>query len=292
MPRTILRCVQRFYNFTQTCKGASRQHATDGARDGFGLCLGHLCGLPRGLADRPDQWSPRPVKPGIDLALFNSQDRGLVDVSRLGELRARKTSRLAGRLEGSGIKRVDHGNYISAYVQLCQRHMCSVIGACLHCYDASMQPEQVVIADWIKRTQARLDLSYSKWATAAGLGAATTVTRAIDPEYGSITSIKTLNILAKAAGVPSVLDFLASDEASTKREPVIPSEETLASLLAAVLPLAGRGPLAARSLRVVSAALAHGLELLGDQSANPDNAGAVGAAARGAVLRFRELSQQ
>jgi hypothetical protein len=171
--------------------------------------------------------------------------------------------------------------------------MCSVQHAGADCYPAYVQPEQRIIADWIERTAKRLGWTYGRWAEEAKLGAATTITRALKDDYQSITSIKTLKALAEAAGEPSVLDFLAGG--TTVDQPpqiVTPSAESLSMLLGAVLPLLPPGRQSARSLRVASAALAHGLELLGDQSANPDGEAGVGVAARAAVSRFRDLTQQ
>jgi hypothetical protein len=153
-----------------------------------------------------------------------------------------------------------------------------------------MQPEQKIIARWIERTAAAKGWALGDWAKRAGLGAETTVTRAVKDEYPSVTTVKTLHALARAAGERSVLDFLNNDSAEAKTAP--PSEETLAALLAVVLPLAPKGRQSAQSLRVVASALAHGLELLGDQSASSDNASALGVAARGAVARLRDLTRQ
>jgi hypothetical protein len=153
-----------------------------------------------------------------------------------------------------------------------------------------MQPEQKIIASWIERTAKDKGWSLGEWARRAELGAETTVTRAVKDDYPSVTTVKTLHALAKAAGQPSVLDFLT--ETDQRSETKVPSEETLAALLAVVLPLAPKGRQSAQSMRVVASALAHGLELLGDQSANHDNASALGVAARGAVARLRDLTRQ
>lgn len=178
---------------------------------------------------------------------------------------------------------------ITAHVQHSQRHMCSVNAAPSQCYSISMQPEQRVIADWIERTRERLGWSYAHWAERAGLGAATTITRALKDDYNSVTSVKTLTALADAAGEPSILDHL--QQAGTDKTVAVPSAESIAALLASVLPLAPKGRTTEQSLRVVSAALHHGLELLGDQSASSDSP-AFATAARGAVARFRDLTRQ
>lgn len=171
--------------------------------------------------------------------------------------------------------------------------MCSVPHTRLRCYRAPVQPEQRIIAKWIERTADRLGWSYAHWADRAKIGAATTITRALKPDYESVTSVKTLHALAKAAGERSILDVL-NDQAEgldAGEQASIPSEESLATLLGALLPLVPRGRTTAQSLRVVAAALSHGLELLGDQTAKPDD-GSIAVAARGAVSRFRDLTQQ
>lgn len=167
--------------------------------------------------------------------------------------------------------------------------MCSVQAARSQVYYDTVQPEQRIIADWIERTQERLGWSYAQWAEKAGLGAATTITRAIKDDYASVTSVKTLHALAHAAGEESVLDFMQAGQTVGAPQTVAPSADTLAALLAAVLPLA-RGQ-SDRSMRVVAAALQHGLELLGDRHSTED-AAALGVAARGAVSRFRDLTRQ
>lgn len=154
-------------------------------------------------------------------------------------------------------------------------------------YAAWVKPEQRVIADWIIRTADKHGLTLGAWAKRAGIGAETTLTRAVKEGYGSVTKIETLDALARAVGEPSVLDFLRDGQETLR----LPSEAALASLLSAVLPLAPRGRASAQSTRVVAAALQRGLELLGDQSASTDPA-ALGMAARGAVARLRDLLQE
>lgn len=155
-----------------------------------------------------------------------------------------------------------------------------------------MQPEQKIIADWIRRTLQAKNWNAANWATAAKVSP-TTITRAIAEDYDSVTSVKTLNTLARAAEVPSVLDFLESEGSTTVSTPApaVPSVESLSALLAAVLPLAPRGRQTAESLRVVAAALESGLALLAEQIANGEDL-ALGVASRAAVSRFRDLTQQ
>jgi hypothetical protein len=161
------------------------------------------------------------------------------------------------------------------------------------CYAADMQPEQKIIANWLENVRDRRGWTFEHWAKVAKIGAATTVSRAVKPEYTSVTSVKTLHALARAAEEVSILDVL---DRQAKGEPIaegagVPSEETLARLLAVVLPLAPKGRTTEQSLRVVASALRHGLELLGDQSATHDER-SIAVAARAAVARLRDLTQQ
>lgn len=87
--------------------------------------------------------------------------------------------------------------------------MCSVRGAASDGNHALMQPEQKIIAEWLTRMREHLGWTWKRWADAAEIGAPTTLSRAVKDDYESITGIQTLHGLARAAGVPSVLDFLA-----------------------------------------------------------------------------------
>lgn len=172
--------------------------------------------------------------------------------------------------------------------------MCSVRPRVGACYPSTMQPEQRIIAAWIKAVSERLGWSYAVWAKRADIGAATTITRALKDDYESVTSVKTLHALAKAAGERSILDLLEEQASGAERasEATGPSVEAVEALLSAVLPLLpSGGRVTEQSLRAVSAALAHGLELLGDQRATNDS-GSLSVAARGAVSRFRDLTRQ
>jgi hypothetical protein len=78
----------------------------------------------------------------------------------------------------------------------------------------------------------RLHWSAERWAHEADL-APTTVTRAMSPNYKSVSSVPTLHALARAAGVPSIIDFLDSQTNLTPRSPV------LAAVLRELLPTVG-----------------------------------------------------
>ncbi|WCT73955.1 S24 family peptidase [Sphingomonas naphthae] len=92
-------------------------------------------------------------------------------------------------------------------------------------YLADMQPEQRIIAKWLETTRERLGWSWASWAEKAGLGAATTLTRAVKEDYASVTGIPTLHALAKAANIPSVLDFLASNLDASRVAPPEPAND-------------------------------------------------------------------
>lgn len=81
-------------------------------------------------------------------------------------------------------------------------------------YPFRMQPEQRIIASWMRRVMELKGWSAQEWADEVGFSA-TNVTRAMKEGYQSVTSIRTLDQLAKAAKVPSVLGFLASQPRST-----------------------------------------------------------------------------
>ena len=180
---------------------------------------------------------------------------------------------------------------IAAHVQVCQRHMCSVHRAALRGYPAYMHPEQKIIAAWVQSILERKNWSLSDLAREAKVDA-TTIGRAKDPDFRSVTSVKTIEAIARAAGERSLLDRLGTaDGAEPARQVVAPSADALASLLSAVLPLAGPGRRTAQSMRVVAAALERGLQLLAEQSANGEDL-ALGLASREAVARFRDLTQQ
>lgn len=72
-------------------------------------------------------------------------------------------------------------------------------------------------------------------------------------------------------------------------DPQSPSADNLLPLLDALIPLAPPGRASAQSLRALSEALSYGLALLGDRAAKPANSDAIDVAARGAVVRFREI---
>ena len=94
-----------------------------------------------------------------------------------------------------------------------------------------MKSEQGVIVAWMRAQANRLKESPTAWARRAGLNP-TTVTRALGPDYPSVTSVPTLDALARAAGVPSVLQFLGA-QAAAEQSPRAP-RAVLAEILHAI----------------------------------------------------------
>lgn len=158
--------------------------------------------------------------------------------------------------------------------------MCSINPAFAQCYISGVKPEQRVIADWIERVRARTGWSLGKWASEAGIKAATTVTRAVKDDYESVTKIETLHALARAAKVPSILDFLGGSAFSASG---------LKPVLSDLLKLAPRGGWTERDVEHLVQALAYGLGLPEADPANPASEDAYAVAARAAVARFLEL---
>lgn len=72
-----------------------------------------------------------------------------------------------------------------------------------------MGDEQKIVVNWIQRVMRDQDLSAAQWAGQAGV-AATSITRAMRESYGGTSTLPLLHRLARAAEVPSPLDFLAA----------------------------------------------------------------------------------
>ena len=157
--------------------------------------------------------------------------------------------------------------------------MCSIEGRDSQCYRWGMAPEQRVIARWLDRVRAKKGWSWNTWAKLAGVGAATTLSRAVKEDYGSVTKIETLHALARAAKVPSVLDFL-DDEAFTLG--------ALKPVLAELLQFAPKGRWTEQDVERFVEALAYGLGLSASDSASPASDHAYDVAARAAADRFRD----
>ena len=127
-------------------------------------------------------------------------------------------------------------------------------------YDCDMQPEQRIIAEWMGRQLKRKGWTGEEWAQRANVSTST-VTRAQQETYPSVTSVLTLDKLASAAGVPSILSYLDADTPHT-----LPSEPVLSALFAGMLRgLEGRCP-PEQIPSMLARGLQQGLELL---SRNP-----------------------
>lgn len=142
-----------------------------------------------------------------------------------------------------------------------------------------MRGMQKIIVRWMRRQLDRRAWSAERWAREAGL-AATTVTRAMSDTYPSVSSVPTLHALAKAAGVPSVLDFLDGQANLPFTYPV------LSAILAELLPVVGCNLEGARI-----EALAHaivdvlvGLSVQDGEASDPHMARALAKAARATLF--------
>lgn len=71
-----------------------------------------------------------------------------------------------------------------------------------------MTPEQRVIVAWLRNVMRNKGISAERWAIMAGV-APTSITRAMRESYTGTSSMPLLHRLARAADVPSPLDFLA-----------------------------------------------------------------------------------
>jgi len=88
--------------------------------------------------------------------------------------------------------------------------MCSVPLPIVRGYTALVRDEQRIIAEWMRRCLKRKGWTGKQWAEKAGVNPST-VTRAMEDDYASVTSVPTIDALAKAAGATSPLDVLADD---------------------------------------------------------------------------------
>lgn len=142
------------------------------------------------------------------------------------------------------------------------------------------------VAQWADKAAAAADVKLSKLATMAGIHPST-VTRGMAPDSTSTPKLENLHLVARAAKIPSVIDFLRDELEVVSTAPVLPSVENLVPLLKILLSAAPSGRASDASVRALSEALAYALELLGDRAATPASDELIGMAARGAMLRFR-----
>lgn len=97
-----------------------------------------------------------------------------------------------------------------------------------------MKPEQKIIARWMEFQRDRLATTWDALAKKMDGVNPTTLSRAVKPDYESVSSVTTLHKMARVVGVPSVLDFL---ERQTQSEalPASISEELLCRFLLVAL---------------------------------------------------------
>jgi hypothetical protein len=145
--------------------------------------------------------------------------------------------------------------------------------------ELSVRELQGVVIRWMARQLERLQWSAERWAKEADLSP-TTVTRAMSKSYNSVSSVPTLHALARAAGVPSILDFMEGQVRLNVTCPV------MTAALRELLPFAGV-KLDDATLERVSQALVMTLvglaEQEGDAGADPDLAAKLARAARAAI---------
>lgn len=127
---------------------------------------------------------------------------------------------------------------LSASLQNYNMHMSRMIARPMQSYAAFMGTKRKsgsreykdeaiqVVSKWAQRVGVVTKWAPSRWASEAGISD-TTMTRGIGEDSSSTPKIENLHALARAAKVPSVLDFLATEAASMPPQPWIPSEPTL-----------------------------------------------------------------
>lgn len=146
-------------------------------------------------------------------------------------------------------------------------------------YRLPMLPEQRIIASWMRRVMDQKNWTPQTWADQAGF-AATNVTRAIKDEYASVTTIRTLDKLAKAASVPSVLDFLGGSAAVSSL-----NANEVTAVLAELL---GSGNWTASDAPRLAEALLYGLGLATSDPAIPASEEMLKVAGRAAADRLHD----
>jgi predicted XRE-type DNA-binding protein len=99
-----------------------------------------------------------------------------------------------------------------------------------------------------------------------------------------------LRTLSYDEGCTLIARFGLADDAMAADHTAL-NAATLAPILDALLPLVPSGGRSEKSVELLSQALAYGLALLGRPTASPPSPDAIGVAARGAVVRFREIGQ-
>lgn len=169
--------------------------------------------------------------------------------------------------------------------------MCIGESASVQCYAVRVRPAQRIIADWMERTRAAKGFSWPEWARRANIKAATTLTRAVKDDYDSVTSMETIDALAKAAGVPSPLDYMAGTASAAPAGPPV-NAEALKPILTELMRLAPNGGWTAQDAGRLAEAIEYGLGLAIVDPARPASSDAFAVAARAAADRFRPRASE
>lgn len=129
---------------------------------------------------------------------------------------------------------------------------------------------------------ARRGWNAQSWADLAKMQP-TNISRAVKENYGSLTTVRTLHQLARAAQVPSVLDFLESQDGA----PAF-NVDAVASLLSEILRRAPTGGWQASDAARLARTIEYGLQLPSGDHATTPSKDAIDVAARAAVDRLLE----
>lgn len=172
-----------------------------------------------------------------------------------------------------------------------QLHMRQMLLAPAHSYEWAMGSERTsaakaeaiaVISRWAEAIRPRYFGSAKDWAEHASISP-TTITRGMDAEANGTTKIENLHLLAQAAAIPSVLDFLnaqARGEITQAKHnhTALPSADILVAILDEIVAEMGGGRMPASDLRPIGRYLELVLQLVSENPANrtsPDVARAV-----------------
>lgn len=136
------------------------------------------------------------------------------------------------------------------------------------------------VSRWRDAVQASKFESAKDWADAASVSAST-ITRGMKPNAESTTKIENLHLLAQAAKLPSVLDFLEAQARGidvTPPQQQLPPSDILAAIVDEIVAEVGAGRIPASKLRPAGRFLELALRLVSENPANrstPDVARAV-----------------
>lgn len=132
----------------------------------------------------------------------------------------------------------------------------------------------------------RLNWTPQRWATEAGTSP-TNITRALKPDEKPVMTFKTQDILARAARVPSALDYLSGMAVTVETREVV-SATTLQLALVEVLRQSAGVEIPEPVARPTAEALRLCLQLLEENPAIHDNEDAIKVLVRAATARPHE----